>query len=666
VTAGADLPARVDRVFAPRGPLASAFEGFEPRPGQRELAGAVAQAIETGGALVAEAGTGTGKTLAYLVPAVLAGQRVLISTGTRTLQDQIFYKDIPALAAAIGISVRAAYIKGRTNYLCMHRFDRLHDAAASLEAEERAWLERITAWAAETETGDRAEIADLPDDFPLWSDLTASSEQCLGRECPRVADCFITRMRDRAAEAQIVIVNHHLLCADASVRQSAFGEVIPECDVAIIDEAHQLEDVVTQYFGVALSAHRVDEFARDATGAVASIAADRGRFAADIAEAASDAQQAARRLFDVVRLEVGSRESGGDRVTLTETAAARLRDPGSRLATALDRLAGLVARAMGPPEDVVALAARAAAMRDDLDTLLAAADPRFVHFIERRGRGLALRAAPIDVAEIVRDSVLGGRRATVLTSATLTVEGTFTYIAGRLGLGDAATLRLPSEFDFTRQAVLFLPSGLPDPRASEFNRAAAWTIAEILDLTEGRTFALFTSYAAMREVHALLERRVSWPLLVQGTAPRTALLRDFRATPHAVLLATSSFWQGVDVVGEALSCVIIDRLPFVSPADPLIAARLSAITARGGRPFDEYQVPLATLTLLQGLGRLIRAKSDRGVLAVLDPRLTQKGYGRRFLASMPPAPITDDLASVARFLRGDDGDLEAGSRPREV
>lgn len=643
------LTERVAEVFAPEGPLAGAFDGFEPRPGQSQLARAVADTFSATGILAAEAGTGTGKTLAYLVPAVLAGRRVLISTGTRNLQDQIFYKDIPALSAALGHEIRAAYMKGRTNYLCLHRHDRLVEAEAGLPPAERAWLTRVTEWASETETGDRAEIEDMPDDLPFWSELTATSEQCLGRECPRVSDCHVFRMRERAAESEVVIVNHHLLCADASVRQGQQGGVIPDCDLAVIDEAHQLEDVVTQYFGISLSNHKVDQFARDATQATALIPPEQGLGAVAMAHAIGEVQHAARAFFDSARLALRMSAGSGDRVTLTADLAEHLRPHGRQL---IESCEAFVSSLRGLPElheDLAAMIARAATIVEDVRVLLAADDPAFVHFIEARGRGAFLRAAPIDVAALVRDTIIGDRLATVLTSATMTVEGRFDYVLARLGLSGATTLRLPSEFDFQQQAILYLPPDMPEPRAPEFNARAARIVSGLLECTSGRAFVLFTSYAAMREVHGLLEGRVDWPLFVQGTAPRTALLRDFRATPHAVLLATSSFWQGVDVAGEALSCVVIDRLPFASPADPLVAARIAAIQARGGHAFSEYQVPLATLTLLQGLGRLIRTRTDRGVLAILDPRLTRMSYGRRFMASLPDAPITDDLEVVRRF-----------------
>jgi ATP-dependent DNA helicase DinG len=457
-------------------------------------------------------------------------------------------------------------------------------------------------------------------------------------------------MRDRAAEAQVIVVNHHLLCADASVREGGFGAVIPDCDLAVIDEAHQLEDIVTQYFGVTLGAHRVEQFVRDVQHAAGLLPPERRREAAALDASAADVLQACRRLFDTARVEL-IHQGSGDRLTHTPAVAQRLEDTGVMAREALDRTIGRLADGGGgdDPSDLGSLTTRALAMQDDLRVLLAADDPSFVHYIEGRGRGATLKAAPIDVSHIVRSVIIGDRQATVLTSATLAVDGAFDYASARLGVPDATTLRLPSEFDFASQALLFLPDGMPDPRTPDFNRAATGVVAEILNRTSGRAFVLFTSYAAMREVHAGLEGRIEWPLFVQGTAPRTVLLRNFRATPNAVLLATASFWQGVDVAGEALSCVIIDRLPFASPADPLVAARIAAIENRGGHPFHEYQVPLATLVLLQGIGRLIRSRADRGILAILDPRLLRMAYGRRFLASFPPAPVTSDLAAVERF-----------------
>ncbi|MCC7008691.1 MAG: ATP-dependent DNA helicase [Acidobacteria bacterium] len=649
------LSARVTRALDPDGPIAAALDGFETRPSQRVLADRIAHLFEAGGTLVAEAGTGTGKTLAYLLPAVLSGQRVLVSTGTRALQDQVFYKDVPALARALGRSIRAAYMKGRTNYLCRHRFERLQEAAGSLPPDQRAWTARIAEWARVTATGDRAEIDDLPDDLSLWPDMTATSDQCLGRHCAAYDNCFVTRMREQAAAADVVIVNHHLLCADASVRQGDFGEVVPACNLMIVDEAHQLEDVATQYFGVAVTKAGVDELARDTHRAVETASGPALALIA-CAQAIRAAQDAAHRLFDVARTDPNEGARVGDRAVLTAANAASLRRAATALDNALGGLATALAAVPGQADGLAGARTRTERLRSDLQLVTSAGDPRYVYYVERGRRSVALRAAPIDASAIIRDSVIGRRHAVVLTSATLAVGRSFDYSLSRLGVHEADTLQLPSEFDFRRQAVLYLPPEMPDPRSPEFNAAAADVIERLLACTRGRAFVLFTSYAAMHDVHRRLDGRLEWPLLTQGAAPHSALLREFRATPHAVLLATASFWQGVDVAGEALSCVIVDRLPFASPSDPLVAARLAAIETQGGHPFHDYQVPLAALLLLQGLGRLIRTRSDRGVLAVLDPRLTRMPYGQRFLAALPPAPITDDLDEVRRFLSRDETD----------
>ena len=642
------LGALVAEVFADGGPLARALPAFEPRPGQRQMAAAAGEIFADGGVLLVEAGTGTGKTLAYLVPAILSRRRVLVSTGTKNLQDQIFHKDLPALRSALDIPFTAAYMKGRGNYLCLHRFDTLRQSDEPRAAADQAYVDTLHEWAEQTDTGDRAEVEDLPDDFPLWQEISATSENCLGLECPRYDDCYVTRMRRQALESDLVIVNHHLLCADAAVRQSAYGEVIPSCACTVIDEAHQLEDVATQYFGVAVSNYRLEELVR---GGRRLLDADETSSPA----AADDVRRCLELTRELARMFVATLQqiaAPGDRIRVTGERLAAAAEPAASLAHSLAELARSCGAIKDASEDLLALARRAGELRDQLRFLLAADDDRFVYFLERRERGVSLRAAPIDVSGVVSEQILARASGTILTSATMTVDDTFDYLRGRLGVRDALELRLPSEFDFARQAVLFLPRGMPDPRSGLFTAAVAHELAGLLRATEGRAFVLFTSYANLRDVRDRLAENLPYPLLVQGSAPRTVLLREFRSTPHAVLLATSSFWQGVDVAGEALSCVVIDKLPFASPSDPITAARMEAVEARGGNAFADYQVPLAILTLLQGLGRLIRHRRDRGVLALFDARVQTRSYGRRFLSSLPPAPITHELDDVRRFLDG--------------
>ncbi|OFW20441.1 MAG: hypothetical protein A3H97_20855 [Acidobacteria bacterium RIFCSPLOWO2_02_FULL_65_29] len=641
-------------MFADDGPLARAFPSFEPRAGQVDMAAAVARVLAQGGVLLAEAGTGTGKTLAYLIPAILGRQRVLVSTGTKNLQEQIFFKDIPALREALDVPFTATLMKGRANYLCLHRLDQLNEGTGP--AVHDVFLPIIREWSGRTETGDRAELEDLPEDLAFWNEVAATADTCLGTECPRYDDCFVTRMRQRAAASDLVIVNHHLLCADAAVRQSAYGEVIPACPIAILDEAHQLEDVATQYFGYSVSTYRLEDLARDLERLADSGVVEQRKGPDEIARAVEALRDRSRAFFgDLASALRGDR----DRIRVSESMLSDTREAAATLAGALDLVEATLTRLMKPTspgddgskaaDDAEALARRARELRDEIRFLVRAGDPDYVYFAEFRGKGVFLRASPIDVSTILREVLLERMRATVLTSATLTVDGSFEYVRRRLGIRSAAEIRLPSEFDFARQALLYLPTHMPDPRSPDFSLAAGRQVVEILRRSRGRAFVLFTSYAMLREVQAVVEMSLDYPILVQGTAPRTQLLRQFRETPHAVLLATSSFWQGVDVVGEALSCVIIDKLPFVSPGDPIASARIDAIRARGGEPFGDYQVPLAILALQQGLGRLIRHRQDRGVLAILDPRLRTMGYGRRFIASMPPAPVVQDLAAIEGF-----------------
>lgn len=622
------------------------------------MATRVADVFDEGGVLLAEAGTGTGKTLAYLVPAILSRQRVLVSTGTKNLQEQIYFKDIPTLRQALDVPFTATCMKGRANYLCLHRLDQLGQGASAMSHD--VFLPIIREWATRTETGDRAELEDLPEDLPFWSEVSATAETCLGTECPRYDECFVTRMRQRAASSDVVIVNHHLLCADAAVRQNAYGEVIPSCSHAIVDEAHQLEDVATQYFGFSLSNYRIEDYARDVERFLRTDGTVPRNAQASIEKAVDRLRDHARAFFTELAFAHRSsdRIKGEERVRATDATLAHTREVAAYLAGALDLLESEFALLKSAPAgdgetaspfDSAALSRRAAELREDLRFLLRVGDPTFVYFVEFRGKGTFLRASPIDVSHIVRDLLLDKMRATVLTSATLTVDGGFDYIRTRLGVVEADELRLASEFDYTSQALLYLPQRMPDPRSPEFTMAAGRQVVELLRRSQGRAFVLFTSYAALRSVQAIAEMSLPYPMLVQGTAPRSQLIQQFRDTPNSVLFATSSFWQGVDVVGEALSCVIVDKLPFASPADPITAARIEAIRAAGGDPFGEFQVPLAILTLQQGLGRLIRHRRDRGVLAILDPRVRTMGYGRRFLASAPPAPVVSDLAAVEAF-----------------
>ena len=632
-------PAAAIDFFGPRGLLARVLSTYEERAAQARLAQAVGQVLTEGGVLLAEAGTGTGKTLAYLLPAVELGRSVVVSTGTKNLQVQLLNKDIPLLARALGRDLSVAVMKGRGNYLCLLRYKSFGQAGSFRRFDEIPLFRAVEDWAPRTETGDRGEVEDLPDGADFWREISAASENCIGQACPDFEPCWVTQMRQRALEADLVVVNHHLLCADLAVKDTSYGSVIPAYDTVILDEAHLLEDVATQYFGIQVSSHRVEDLCRDVERELKAAGLDAREVHAEL----DGLRHRSESFFKTVAQGRGHRLKAGWMPPRVAEQAAAMRE----------RFEGLRTAVLAIPERsdaLSALAGRAQGLAQDLAFVLGAEDEGHVCFVETRGRGVFLRATPIDVSARLKELLFDPVRAAVLTSATMAVDGGFAYLKSRLGLEPTEELRLPSPFAFEEQAILYVPRGMPEPSAPSFVDRAADEVARILAVSRGRAFVLFTSYANMNAVAERIASRVEYPLLMQGEAPKPVLLETFRRTPGAVLLATASFWQGVDVAGEQLSCVIIDKLPFASPADPVVQARIERIRNRGGNPFQEYQVPVAILMLKQGLGRLIRASTDRGILACLDSRLVERPYGRRFLESLPPARLVHDLAQVEGHL----------------
>ena len=625
--------------FGRDGLLSRALPGYEERRSQARLSEAVEGTLRDGGILLAEAGTGTGKTLAYLLPAVELGRRVVVSTGTKNLQEQLVTKDIPLLARALGRDLSVAVMKGRGNYLCLLRFRSFGQAGSFRRLDELPVFRAVEAWSEGTETGDRGEVADLPDGVEFWREISAASENCIGQACPDFDPCWITRMRQRALEADIVVVNHHLLCADLAVKDGSYGEVIPSYDTVVLDEAHLLEDVATQYFGVTASSHKIEDLCRDVERELAAAKLD----ARDVRAEVDTLRHRADRFFKLLSMGRGRRLAPG-------WMTSRIAEESGALLTRLEGVKTAILALPARPETLTGLAGRAQGLRDEMGFVLSAESDSHVYFVETRGRGVFLKATPIDVSPMLKELLFDRVRSAVLTSATLAVDGGFDYLKARLGIESTEELLLPSPFDYAGQAVLYVPRGMPDPRAPAFVERAASEIAALLVESRGRAFVLFTSYANMNAVAERLAGEIPYPILIQGEAPKHVLLETFRATPGAVLLATFSFWQGVDVVGDQLSCVIIDKLPFASPGDPVVAARIDRLRNRGGNPFAEYQVPVAILTLKQGLGRLIRSASDRGILAVLDSRLLEKAYGRRFLESLPPARLVHDRSEIEGFL----------------
>lgn len=645
----------MEEIFGTDGLIARAHPDYEYRPGQVQMAEAVLRAFAEKRHLIVEAGTGTGKTLAYLVPAVAAaisnGSRIIISTGTKNLQEQLMEKDVPFLQSVLPKKFTAAYMKGRGNYACLQRIKRAADSPVLEGLDELDYFDEVRQWTRDSPTGDRAELIGLPEHLPFWRHIDARSEICMGQKCPDFDPCFITRMRQRALDADIVIVNHHLFFADLALRNGEYGQVLPDYSAVIFDEAHLIEDVAAEYFGAQVSNYQVEDLLRDLQNlAITSADANReltkiGARVARFSDAFWMGTRAGRGeegRFPILPGTFARKKTNG------EIEATPLGDAYLGLDGALDRMETTLDALREQSPEIENLTRRVRQLRFDLQFIVAGDEKSFVYWLERRGRGAFLRASPIDVSGLLQDKLFDRVETVVLTSATLASAGRFDFVRERLGLPEADTLVAPSGYDYENQAVLYLPRGMPDPRAPQWADAAAAEVIKILNATEGRAFVLSTSFAGMNSLYERVAGKVDYPCFVQGSASKAGLLEKFRQTPNAVLFATSSFWQGVDVRGEQLSCVIIDKLPFAVPSDPVVAARQRFIDDQGGSSFYEYSVPQAIISLKQGLGRLIRSATDRGVLAVLDPRLTTKAYGRTFLESLPPCRITSNVEDVAR------------------
>jgi ATP-dependent DNA helicase DinG len=632
----------VEELLGAEGPFAREVPGFVPRKVQQVMARAVAEAIDDRHALIAEAGTGTGKTFAYLVPAMVSGKRVIISTGTKALQDQLFHRDLPRVRSVLGAPLAAALLKGRANYLCLHRLEQARNEGHFSSREQVSQLQSIHAWSKATTSGDRAELAELPEDSPLWPRVTSTTENCLGSDCPFFADCFVVKARRAAQEADIVVVNHHLLFADLAIRQEGFGEILPGAHAFILDEAHQVPELAGQFFSITLTARQLTELATDtlaecasASGALATLQ--------PLIEAITPA---VRRL----RLALDRFPAKAAFVVIERDAEVELELEGVRLA--LDELACALDVHAERSRGLAAVHERAMAMSARLTHLCDSSARDSVHWYELSAHGFALHATPLDLSQPLRELREQSHAAWIFTSATLSIAGRFDHFARQLGLHDPRSVCLDSPFDYARQALAYLQKGLPEPSARDYTDKMIEAVLPVLEASAGRAFLLFTSHRALRLAAELLEGRVPYPLFVQGSAPRHQLLSGFRESGNGVLLGAASFWEGVDVAGEALSVVVIDKLPFAAPDDPVLVARLEVLRESGLNPFVEWQIPNAVIALKQGAGRLIRDINDRGVLVLCDPRLTSKGYGRIFLASLPPMPRSADVEDVRAFFRG--------------
>lgn len=635
----------ITEVLGPGGLLSRHVDGYSFRPQQLAMAEKVAETLEQGGALVTEAGTGTGKTFAYLAPALLSGHKVIISTGTKNLQDQLFHRDLPLIRDALALPAQVALLKGRANYLCIHRME-----SALLEGRLRSrqmvdHLMAIQDWSGTTESGDIAELSSIPEDSEIWPLVTSTTDNCLGQDCAAYSKCHLVEARRRAQEADMVVINHHLLCADFSLKEEGFGELLPGADCFIVDEAHQLPETASNFFGLTVSGRQLLELARDTE-------TEYLREAGDMPEITNRTAALGKAVRDL-RLGFGVELRRGtwselDADPVVGNALGRLREELARLGSALELIKE---RGKG----LESCSNRCEQLASGLAALCDEGDQSDVRWFETYRQSFRLNRTPLDISHLFQAQMDRHPASWIFTSATLAVGESFQHFQDQLGLEQARTARWESPFDYGNQALWYVPRGMPEPRSSDYVDAVLEVAVPVVEASRGRAFLLFTSHRALRMASEALETRLDFPLLVQGSAPKSELLERFRRLGDAVLLGTASFWEGVDVRGEALSCVIIDKLPFASPGDPVLQARIDALKARGGNPFMEYQVPQAAIALKQGAGRLIRDENDRGVLVICDPRLLKKGYGHTFLNSMPPMARTRELADVQRFFAADRG-----------
>lgn len=645
----------MQEIFGTNSLIARSHPDYEYRSGQVEMAEAVLRAFDERKHLIVEAGTGTGKTLAYLVPAIAAatarGERVIISTGTKNLQEQLMEKDVPFLQRVLPKKFTAAYMKGRSNYACLRRIKQAESQPIIEGLEELDYFEDVRHWARNSATGDKAELVELPENLSFWRHIDARSEICTGQKCADYDACFITRMRQRAQDADIVIVNHHLFFADLAIRGSEYGQVLPDYGAVIFDEAHLIEDIASSYFGAQVSNYQLEDLLRDINNLpVTDTSANKEimRATTRVAKFADNFWFGFRQLrdeegrFPVVPGSFARKSRSGD------IEATPLGDAYLALDAALNRIETTLDGLSEQTPEIENLVRRVREVRFNLEFIVAGDDKKYVYWIERRGRGCFLCASPIDVSGLLQDKLFEKTETVIMTSATLASAGSFNFVRERLGLDADKTQELvaPSNYDYANQAVLYLPRNLPDPRSPQWLERATDEIIKLLEISNGRAFVLSTSNSGMRALYERVAPNIDFPCFVQGAASKAGILDKFRRTPNAVLFATSSFWQGVDVRGEQLSCVIIDKLPFAVPSDPVVAARQRAIDDAGGSSFFEYSVPNAIISLKQGVGRLIRSATDKGVIAVLDPRLRTKGYGRLFLESLPPVHITSKIEDV--------------------